>query len=73
MSGTWKHLPKTTELRKKLRSLKLSDWKFRRDDFNQVENFREYDSDVKALWPTASSLQSVVSGLREKVRYNLQI
>ena len=66
--GSWKHLPKTSVLRKKLRSLKLSDWKFKRNDFDDDKSFREYDVVVKALWPTKDTLKSVLLGLREKVR-----
>ena len=66
--GSWKHLPKTSVLRKKLRSLKLSDWKFTRNDFDDDKSFREYDVDVKASWPTKDTLKSVLLGLREKVR-----
>ena len=65
--GSWKHLPKTSVLRKKLRSLKLSDWKFKRTDFDDDKSFREYDVDVKTFWPTKDTLKSVLLGLREKV------
>ena len=70
VSGSWTHLPKTSVLRKKLRSLKLSDWKFKVKDFADDEKFREYDNDVKALWPAKSTLHSVVFGLREKVPHS---
>ena len=70
VSGSWTHLPKTSVIRKKLRSLKLSDWKFKVNDFADDEKFREYDNDVKAFWPTKSTLRAVVFGLREKVPHS---
>ena len=70
VSGSWTHLPKTSVIRKKLRSLKLSDWKFKVNGFADDEKFREYDNDVKAFWPTKSTLRAVVLGLREKVPHS---
>jgi len=65
--GSWKHLPRTSILRKNLRDKKLVDWKFKQTDISDHAIFRQYDQDVKALWPTSTSLTSVVGGLREKV------
>ena len=71
--GVWTHMPNTPQLRKKLRSLKLSDWKFKRTDFDSDRTFRYYDHGVRAMWPSCSSLQSAVTGLRDKVCYDLII
>jgi len=65
--GSWKHLPRTSALRKNLRDKKLADWKFKQTDISDHAIFRQYDQDVKALWPTSTSLTSVAGGLREKV------